>query len=192
MASSKDKESKYLELKRKYDKLRIKYLVQKGIDFGKELIGLPYGWWEGGPLQKKEPMWAENKKTPETKEIKSANCAGLLNLIFRHLKIELPHSKKGGIGGTMAYYDYYKKKGVIEDFDINKEYPTGTLIGRKYKNVKDQGHVALTVNRQNKTYVLQSFDKEGVNMKYTLKESHDGGYYQYAVLPENWVHRKKN
>jgi hypothetical protein len=156
--------------------------VQKSINYGKSLIGKPYEWWTGGDLSKKDPMWSDNGPVPNNSEVKSLTCAGLMNLILRNLNMQLPYSVEGGVGGTMAYYDYYKDK--TETFDINKCYPKGTLIGRKYRDLDDQGHVAIIVENG---YVLQSIPEEGVNMSYTVYESHAGYYYEYAVLPEHWI-----
>jgi len=40
--------------------------------------------------------------------------------------------------------------------------------------------------------VLQSFPfgpngEPGLNTDYTIEQSHDGGYYEYAVRPHNWI-----
>jgi hypothetical protein len=41
--------------------------------------------------------------------------------------------------------------------------------------------------------VLQSFawvrggSSPGVNTTYTVAQSHDGGFYEYAVMPEDWL-----
>jgi hypothetical protein len=55
-----------------------------------------------------------------------------------------------------------------------------------------QGHVAVLMGEQNLAeqkdpMILQSHPAvDGLN--YTrLGASHDGGYYQYAIRPENWI-----
>jgi hypothetical protein len=69
-------------------------------------------------------------------------------------------------------------------------YPAGTLIGRYYRNTYDQGHVAVVLANGR---VLQSFANArggrwpGVNSTYTVAQSHDGGYYEYAVRPKDWL-----
>jgi len=35
-------------------------------------------------------------------------------------------------GGCLAYGEYYNYYGVAEEFDINEDYPEGTLIGRYF------------------------------------------------------------
>ena len=167
--------TKYLQLRNMCDKT-----IKKAIVKGKSYVGIPYGKWRGGPLSEKAPMWSSNK--PVTCEVKSASCAGLTNLMLRSINVPLPYSKRGGTGGTLAYYDYYKD--VAEDFDINKKYPEGTLIGRKYYNIEDQGHVAVVLKNGK---LLQSYPNAGVTDNITIAQSHMGHYYEYAVLPQNWL-----
>lgn len=159
--------------------------VKTAITYGTSLIGTQYGWWKGGELNTCEAMWNDNNKVPDT--IPSVSCAGLTNLMLRQCGLRLPESKLGGVGGTMAYYDYYNALGKTHKFCNQKDLPNGTLIGRKYTDVNDQGHVGVIVYKNGKMYVLQSFPEEGVNDKYTLGESHAGYYYEYYVLPEDWL-----
>jgi hypothetical protein len=83
-----------------------------------------------------------------------------------------------------------------EPFALSNTYPRGTLLLRKYRDVKDQGHVAVVLDGAlgEESPVLQSFAKggypetqPGVNADFTVKESHDGGYYEHAVLPSQWL-----
>lgn len=85
---------------------------------------------------------------------------------------------------------------MAKPFSVEEVYPRGTLLLRKYRDVKDQGHVAVVLDGAlgPASPVLQSFSKKGyphtepgVNAEFTVKESHDGGYYEYAVLPEQWL-----
>jgi cell wall-associated NlpC family hydrolase len=151
--------------------------IRHAIAHGKALIGTPYGKWTGGSFSPIEPMWVENKPPPNI--VRNVSCVGLVNLMLRSINIPLPHSSKGGTGGTMAYSDYYHS--VSEKFDRKMKYPEGTLIGRRYRYHDDQGHVAVVLSNG---YVLQSIPKFGVNTYYTVEESHDN---DYAVLPQNWL-----
>lgn len=179
--------------------------VTKAVEYGKSLIGVPYQWWSRGAIPEKAPMFAVNGQVPPREEISTCNCAGFVNLMLRYAGKQLPYHQYTGTGGTHAYWHFYNHKGVLELFDINRahEYPTGTLIMRKYRSITDQGHVAVLVNDEttNKQMVLHSItllefmnnsqqDREknlGVNMKYTLEESHDGYYYDVIIRPENWL-----
>lgn len=158
--------------------------VTRAITYGESVIGAPYVWWKGGPLPKKAPMWTENGPPPDAAVVRKegTNCAGLTNLMLRSIGQKVPHVKGYGHGGTGTYAEYYKK--AAKKFDVDHKYPAGTLIGRHYENVNNQGHVAVILADG---HVLQSIPKEGVNKTYTIKQSHGKGYYEYAVMPEDWL-----
>jgi cell wall-associated NlpC family hydrolase len=158
--------------------------VTRAIAYGESVIGAPYVWWKGGPLPKKAPMWTKNGPPPDADVVRKegTNCAGLTNLMLRAAGKRVPHAKGHGQGGTAAYAAYYEK--VAREFDVHRKYPAGTLIGRKYRDVNSQGHVAVVLANG---HVLQSIPDEGVNKTYTVKQSNGKGYYEYAVLPEDWL-----
>lgn len=151
---------------------------QKVKVYGMSLIGTPYGEWKGGPLTDGSPMWSSDTAVP--KLVDSTSCAGLLNLMFRFAGIKLPVGPDGSVGGTYAYGHHFGQ--IAESFDSDKKYPDGTIIGRRYRNENDQGHVAIIYEDM----LLQSIFGEGVNMKYTMGESHAGWYYEYAVTPHQF------
>ena len=176
--------------------------VTKAIEFGIQLIGTPYDYWKGGINQAGAPMFAENGKLPDIKDIKSANCAGLCNLILRSIGKELPYDCDT-IGGTESYFNYYSDKS--HEFKIEDTYPIGTLLIRNYRNIDDQGHVAIILENKGKSsLVLQSHvegeyhvsTKPGVNSNYTLEQSHNsftnsegiGCCYEKIVLPQDWLY----
>ena len=163
--------------------------VTQAIEYGISLIGIPYELWTSGPCQIREPMWAENGPPPNKNEIVSCNCAGLVNLILRYSNKEIPHTNNTR-GGTPNYFLYYQD--VSKDIDINNNYPVGTLLMRNFRDVKDQGHLAVVIENKGKdSKILQShYEKNGfngVNIKYTLEESHSGYYYEKIVLPDDWL-----
>ena len=132
--------------------------VLDAINYGKTLIGIPYELWTSGPCQIREPMWVEDSQPPVMKEIIS--------------------------------FDYYNN--VSQDFNIEHEYPIGTLLMRNFRNFQDQGHLAIIIENKGKdSKILQSHYElsgfNGVNIRYTLEESHIGYYYEKIVLPENWL-----
>tara|TARA_B110000483_G_scaffold215765_1_gene266717 strand:+ start:398 stop:973 length:576 start_codon:yes stop_codon:yes gene_type:complete len=175
----------------------------KALEYGIKLIGIPYDYWSGDENQKDEPMFAQNGKVPHQLDITSANCAGLCNLMLRSVDKELPYSNKTQtIGGTDAYFEYYKDKSY--DFSLENTYPMGTLLMRDYRDINDQGHVAVLLDTKGKdSLVLQSHvegefhksTKPGVNAMYSLEESHkaftdgdgNGCYYERVVLPDDWL-----
>lgn len=164
--------------------------VSQALAFGESLVGTPYGWWYEGPLPKGEPMWTAEGPPPGRDQVRarSANCTGLTNLMLRAVGQPLPFTREGGRGGTYSYAEYFAE--VAQPFDPSRRYPAGTLIGRRYRDTFDQGHVAVVLADGR---VLQSFAWErggstpGVNTTYTVAESHDGGFYEYAVMPADWL-----
>ena len=106
-------------------------------------------------------------------------------------------------GGTRFWYNYFNNLGKLEVFDYEKYYPLGTLLLRDYKDIIDQGHVAVICEhfKKDSTKVLYGniihayADKEEGKVGITdLGSSHfyltnkDGeGYYEYAILPKNWL-----
>lgn len=164
--------------------------VELALAYGLSLVGTPYGWWYDGPLPEEAPMWTAEGPPPPVEVVRgeSANCTGLTNLMLRALGRPLPDSDEGGRGGTFSYHAALAA--VAQPFDVTRDYPAGTLLGRAYRDTIDQGHVAVVLPDG---HVLQSFAFErdgttpGVNTTYTIAESDDGGFYEYAVLPASWL-----
>ena len=164
--------------------------VDLAIDYGLSLVGTPYGWWYDGPLPAGAPMWTAGGPAPDPSlvVIESANCTGLTNLMLRAIGAPLPSTPEGGTGGTYSYAEALAD--VAQPFDVDASYPPGTLLGRAYRDTYDQGHVAVVLADGK---VLQSFAWKrggvapGVNATYTVAQSHDGGFYEYAVLPQDWL-----
>ena len=129
---------------------------------------------------------------PEEVIAEGCFCAGVPNLMLRAVGREVPTLGDALYdGGCLAYGEYYAD--VAEAFDVNEDYPAGTLIGRYFSWERsaagDQGHVAVVLDGG---YLLQSYDGDGagypgVNADVHVADSHAGYYYEYAVRPENWL-----
>ncbi|HUS63565.1 MAG TPA: hypothetical protein VMZ28_03440 [Kofleriaceae bacterium] len=166
--------------------------VARALEYGLSLVGTPYGWWYDGPLPPSAPMWTASGAAPNAAVVRaeSANCTGLTNLMLRSVGAPMPETVDGGRGGTYSYH--HALADVAQPFDVDADYPPGTLLGRAYRDTFDQGHVAVVLPDG---HVLQSFAWErdatapGVNATYTVAESDDGGFYEYAVLPQDWLGR---
>ena len=175
--------------------------IEDAINFGLSLVGTPYDYWKGGDIQILAPMFAINGPCPNKKDIVSANCVGLVNLMLRYVGKEIPYDIDT-CGGIYAYSQYYKF--LKQPFDIQKSYPKGTLLIRNYRNIYDQGHLAVILEDKGRhSKILQSHvegewfksTSPGVNTNHTLDESHKSFYdtnnnpcyYEFAVLPENWL-----
>lgn len=169
-------------------------MSRAAIEYGLSFVGAPYIWWMDGPVPDRSPAWAENGPPPSPEEVinEGCFCAGVPNLLLRFVGRELPTlGNELYDGGCLAYGEYYA--GVTEAFDINAEYPQGTLIGRYFTWERsangDQGHVAVVLEGG---YLLQSYDGDGygypgVNANDHIADSHAGYYYEYAVRPEYWL-----
>ena len=163
--------------------------------FAKKLIGIPYKWWvKGETSNEKEPFWASNTPVPKIENITSVNCTGFINLMRRFNGLSVPGVNiHKYAGGTYIWYNYLNRKKYLKRFNINELYPKGTLLIRKYRNDKDQGHVAviITANKQNVLYenIIHSYSPDGVGIS-KLGYSHfsiENGYYEYICLPQHWL-----
>ena len=135
-------------------------------------------------------MWTASGPPPSAEAVRAggANGSGLANLMLRAVGKRPPSDPVAGTGGTGAYGRVYAT--VAVPFNPRTSYPEGTLLGRRYRDTNDQGHVAIVTADGR---VLQSFadgvdsTSPGVNRTYTVLESNGAGYYEYAVLPEDWL-----
>jgi hypothetical protein len=171
--------------------------IDKAIKFAKTLINVKYKWWKGEDSTIDEPFWAENDFVPSLNKIKSVNCTGLINLMRRYVGLEVPGVKEKYqyAGGTWIWYKYLNKNKRIRFFDISKRYPKGTLLIRKYKDIEDQGHVAviITDNHSHILYekIIHSYSEKGVSTT-TLGFSHfsiEDGYYTHVCMPDDWLNK---
>ena len=168
------------------------------------LNGTNYGWWTGGPIPIKAPAWATNAPPPPTDDVKDSSCfcAGIPNLMLRVarrpipcLNLPMPDPECGQCcGGTGAYGRNFTA--VAKPFDLSKNYTRGTLLGRPYRSVSDQGHVAILLGTGRSAALLQSFSyqypsgRPGVTTHLTLEEmylKYSFGRFTYAIAPEDWI-----
>jgi predicted chitinase len=169
-------------------------VVSKAIDYGLSIVGAPYVWWLDGPVPSGSPAWAVNEAPPPPEKVVAEGCfcAGVPNLMLRAVGKSIPTlGDELYDGGCLAYGEYYSD--VAEPFEIDEDYPEGTLIGRYFtweRSAKgDQGHVAVVLEDG---YLLQSYDGDGngypgVNTDAHISDSHAGYFYEYAVRPWNWL-----
>lgn len=153
-------------------------VVKKAVAFGESLVGTPYKW--SDEFTKKAPFWGEDGPPPDAAMVRKqgTNCVGLTNLMLRSIGKKVP-------GGTIQYGEVYKK--VAQKFEVDHNYPEGTLLLRRYRNKKDQGHVGVVLKNG---HVLEAGPGGIVNDKNTVKQSNGDGYYDYAVLPRYWLGHK--
>src|SRR4051812_12000916 len=133
-------------------------------------------------------------------------CAAVVNLIRRANGKIVPKEPTGDRrydGGTWACQKFWHLYMVPGGFNIYSVYPRGTLIGKNFvwagdpgaSEVVDQGHVAVLWDEHNlakgkDAWVVQSHPHRwvgGLNWCTHQTASHDGGFYDYAILPKDWI-----
>ena len=167
------------------------------LKYAKSLMGVKYTWWKcGSTTQKDHPFYVDKLPTKKYLKENGINCAGLINLLRLKVGKEVP-GKGNEKGGTVAWLKFLKKKDVLEKFNYTNKYPVGTLFIRKYRNVKDQGHVAVFYSQSEDKMLLHgkiihayAYGNKGKVGLTPLGYSHFSipeGYYEYAIKPENWL-----
>lgn len=174
--------------------------LKKAIAYAEQLVGAKYDMWKNGQDTRaaEAPFWVTGKKFPTAAYVKARSCVcvGLINLMRRHAGLSVPGDEKTNYkyaGGTWIWFNALKKKGVLKPFDIRKSYPVGTLLLRNYKNVKDQGHVAVVYEKNRKgvlfSKLLHCYFNAGVQIDHAVGKSHfweKDGYYTHTCAPEDW------
>jgi hypothetical protein len=180
-------------------KKQIQERASKALKYGETLIGLEYKWWTG---QDRDDFHYYDK--PQDIPFIRKNgiaCSGFANLLMHKVGVEMPKNKSKHRGGTGFWYRQFKKNKKLRDFDYHKDYPPGTMLFRKYRNVEDQGHIAIlhSVSPGKLLYgkLIHAYadNSEGGKVGITIVGcSHfwedgggDEGYYEYAILPEDWL-----
>lgn len=162
--------------------------LEETFNFAIKLISIPYEWWnpEESMISDDGPFWSFNKGCPEIETIKSANCAGFMNLLRRFNDLEIPGVKDNNFyaGGTYVwshYLDTFKNK-----FKKEINYTSGTLLLRDYRNINDQGHLAVIFDNNN---ILHSRSSKGIciDSKELVYDIFD---FEYSIDYENWLQYK--
>jgi hypothetical protein len=182
--------------------------VDKLIRFADELVGIKYTGWKGDGSDDHDAFFmVDGVPSIEFLRENGVCCTSFINILRQSIGSKIPESDESCRGGTLFWYTYLKDKGVLNDFDYTCDYPIGTLFLRNYRDVKDQGHVAIlhSKNKDNPTHLLYSRiihassdsnqfqdGKPQVNTT-ILGYSHfcyyggEKGYYEYAIYPNDWL-----
>lgn len=160
---------------------RVEYILSKA----EELIGIEYNPWNPNIscYGNHGPFWAFHAPCPSLDLIKKGqlNCAGFINILRRDLNLEIPGAfdESYYAGGTYEWYIYLDSREYLVAFQKNIDYPRGTLLLRRYRDVEDDGHLAIVTGRDT---VVHSIKGKGV--------THDSlwpDYYEYVCYPEDWL-----
>lgn len=166
---------------------------------------IKYSWWYiGDIINHQGPFYYDNKEAPSIIRMQNEgiNCAGFLNVCFRHLQINL--SKEGG--GTEGWFEHYKNKqknnqGKFLEINTDFIYPVGTLLLRDYHSEEDQGHVAMVYDSSKKlkdTKIIHAYSSSAMNRElndpgiivedFSISHSWFNDTYTHVVLPYQWMH----
>lgn len=169
-------------------------------EFAKTLLGIKYTWWNE---DSGDDMFYTNG-IPELSTIKSIgiNCAGLVNLIRQKSGLTIPELNQDdeGVvrGGTYHWYNYFLENKLLNKFDYSKYYPIGTILLRTYRDLKDQGHLAIIYSEDPEdpenppnsiihAYSCEIGNQVGISNLYDSHFCIPEGYYEYVVYPEDWL-----
>jgi putative chitinase len=182
--------------------------IEKAEEYLEKIVGTHYKLWTGGIVPSGPPAWGRNGPPPDPDEVQrtSCFCAGVTNLARRAVGLPIPTlGNENFDGGVVAYFGatgpapasfprqgYFERHGRQRQFDLEKAQRPWTLVGRKYRSVSDQGHVAIVLPDGR---LLQSYNgpggKPGVNKDVTLRQSHFSwgpqGGYEFMVFAEDWL-----
>lgn len=157
------------------------------------LVGkMPYGLWTGGCVPSGPPAWATNAPAPPRSYLRGKRifCAGVPNLMLRFVGKRVPtYGNDCYDGGMVAYWSYFD--GFHQSFDL-QAVRRGDLILRRYRNVEDQGHVAVALGDGGDAHLLQSYWSHGdglpgLNKLISVSTSHSVVHYERIVRVNNWI-----
>lgn len=155
------------------------------ISYAKLYLRVPYRWWDPNVSCYGDcgPFWAFQGPAPTLARVQKEhlNCAGLLNVICRHLGVKIPGTDEQSYyaGGTYDWYVFLDRNKKLRPFVASTEYPVGSLLFRRYKTEQDQGHIAFVFGTGK---VIHSWPEKGVCIDQIFED-----YYEYVSLPSEWA-----
>ncbi len=186
--------------------------IQDILAFAKNMVGIKYILWTG--KEDTDIFYCSGIPSQSLLNDQGVNCAGLINIVRQYSGLTIPNNIYYQVprGGTHFWYLYFKSQGVLQNIDYSKKYPLGSLFLRDYHDLKDQGHLAILFQYNNGNgsgsgndndngninslvdhFIIHSYYEDshlsgGVNISKfdNLRDGKDP-YYQYIILPENWL-----
>lgn len=147
-----------------------------------------YECWDGGAFNHDgSPAWAVDRPHPDPADVRQMFCAGLVQLGRRRL--DLPITKHDTMpiynGGMASLHDYFHS--VAQNFQLG-EFERGDIAYVPFglRGANFEGHVGVATGGPDDPF-WQSFAytcrylEPGLNKRWTLRESHDGGFYTLRV-----------
>lgn len=169
--------------------------------YSSKLIGIKYTLWEGdhqSTYDNSHPFYIDY--IPDLDYIKKygINCAGLVNILRLKTCGNVPGEGKWR-GGTLSWYNHLKSINALVNFNINEDYPVGTLLLRNYRDIYEQGHLAVIYKKHKNVpgsnySIIHAFNGKTQSKVVVslIKDSHfiiSEGFYEYAILPNNWLYK---
>jgi hypothetical protein len=154
----------------------------------------PYRWWSDGESTLEDgPFYCKKIPSIETIQKSGCNCAGLINILQLCRGLVVPGVKINHFyaGGTYAWYEYLSSINALEPVNRSKSYPKGSLLLRRYRDVKDQGHLAVlyTSGILTNQKLLHCYYNRGITIDESFQDSDSwckDGYYEYICV--NWFY----
>lgn len=161
--------------------------LEKGIQYVLGLVKFNQGYrlWKPGEDLRQPGFWGGDGAPPDY--ITHTFCSSVPNLAGRVVGVNPP--RNGGIynGGTRAYKLGYGAKMV--PFKLS-EFRRGDIAFVDFQTSwAPQGHIGIALGGPDDKF-LQSFrgaGEDGLNKTFTLRQSHDGGYYTSRLPREAWI-----
>ena len=146
-----------------------------------------YWFWDGGMLNRSvsgRPA-SEDGPAPRISGIRRGFCADLVTWMMRRTGLPIPKNRGAGWnydGGTQAFWLAYKD--VMVPFTLS-EMRDGDAAFRRFRDGVDEGHIMVDDEGMAlQSIALDNLGNPGPNRRYTVAESHDGGYYEYRIPRE--------
>lgn len=170
--------------------------IRAATKYARTLVGCPFKWWIPGteispfdPFYTKAPMDQDYSKlyTKDYVKLHGVNSAGLINLVAHHIGVK-------PVGGSIMWMGKHVMD--LQPFNSEKSYPNTTILIREYRSSNDQGHMALVVDDKK---IIHAYPPSEIPTEYLVYPGVcvedwdisnnwvDDGFYDYAILPENWI-----
>lgn len=163
----------------------VRILAETALRQAEQYAGISYVGWDPHTscFGDHGPFWSFNGPPPTLEMVRKEklNCIGLVNVVCRHLSLDIPgvQDQTYYAGGTYEWFTHLDSQGKLEVFDASKNYPRGTLLIRRFRNQDDDGHFALATGFKS---VIHSIRTYGV-----VRDVLWDNYYEFACLPDNWL-----
>lgn len=209
--------AKYRYLQKAYtsyvraEKKKLQDTVESALEYATSLIHKPYIYYRltDKILGVEDKFYATSGPGVPKELVGAVNCAGLINLVRRHVGLSVPGVKEARTisGTTTEWYTYLRNRKSLEELDVKKAYPVGTLLLCTYVSEHNQGHLAIicSTSKHNvlhqdiiHAYPLKDYAESKPNeivgeVNITrFRDSHyffdkTVGLYTHVCMPERWL-----